>query len=185
MRLYFNGSVAISRLNELPARSAGFHNLLQNNHLDAFPRIARLWYIPCTVHSIDGESNMKIAVSTWNGRISPVFDVSRQMVVVEIDQGIIQRKSEESLHEDIARKVEKISEDGIQFLICGAISQSLADALVLRGIRIIPFITGTVDEVIEAWITNRLNRSCFAMPGCCGRGRRRLRTKCRGNTGHR
>lgn len=125
---------------------------------------------------------MKIAVSNWNGRVSPVFDVSRQMVVVEIDQGIIQRKSEESLHEDIARKVEKISGDGIQFLICGAISQSLAEVLTLRGIQIIPFITGNVDDVIQAWITYRLNRSCFAMPGCCGRGRHRLRTKCRGST---
>lgn len=125
---------------------------------------------------------MKIAVSNWNGRVSPVFDVSRQMVVVEIDQGIIQRKSEESLHEDIARKVEKISGDGIQFLICGAISQSLAEVLTLRGIQIIPFITGNVDDVIQAWITDRLDRPCFAMPGCCGRNRRRLRTKCRGST---
>ncbi len=128
---------------------------------------------------------MKIAVSTWNGRISPVFDVSRHMVVVEIDQGIIQRKSEDSLDEDLGRKVEKISGNGIQLLICGAISQPLAEVLALRGIRIIPFITGNVDEVIEACLADQLDRSRFAMPGCCGRGRHRLRTKCRRNTGQR
>ena len=128
---------------------------------------------------------MKIAVSTWNGRISPVFDVSRHMVVVEIDQGIIQRKSEESLDEDLGRKVEKISGNGIQLLICGAISQILADVLALRGVQIIPFITGNVDEVIQAYLADQLDRSCFAMPGCCGRGRRRLRAKCRGSTGQR
>jgi predicted Fe-Mo cluster-binding NifX family protein len=127
---------------------------------------------------------MKMAVSTWNGRISPVFDVSRHMVVVEIDQGIIHRKLEESLDKDLGRKVEKITGDGIQLLICGAISQSLAEMLTLRGVQVIPFIAGNVDEVIQASMAGQLNQSCFVMPGCCGRRRHRFRTKRCGDTEH-
>lgn len=122
-----------------------------------------------------------MAVSTWNGRISPVFDVSRRMVVLEIDQGTIQRKQEESLDEDPGRKIEQISRDGIQVLICGAISQSIADLLVVRGVRIIPFITGAVEEVIQAYLSDQLHRPRFVMAGCCGHHRRRRSKRC-GNT---
>jgi predicted Fe-Mo cluster-binding NifX family protein len=126
---------------------------------------------------------MKMAVSTWNGRISPVFDVSRQMVVVEIEKGAIRRKHEQPIDEDLGQKVERIAGDGIQLLICGAISQSLAEMLAMRGVQIIPFIAGNVDEVIQACLSGGLDRSCFAMPGCCGRHQHRFRTKRCGNTG--
>jgi hypothetical protein len=41
--------------------------------------------------------------------------------------------------------------------------------LAMRDVRVLPFIAGDVDEVIQAYITGELNRPRFAMPGCCGR----------------
>ena len=112
---------------------------------------------------------MKVAVSTWNGRISPVFDASRQMVVLEVDGGKIVGRHEEPLDEDLGRKVEQLVGAGIQVLVCGAISQPLAWMLVTRGLRVLPFIAGGVDEVTRAYLAGELDRPRFAMPGCCGR----------------
>ncbi len=125
---------------------------------------------------------MKMAVSIWNGRIAPVFDVSRHLVVVEIVRGVIQQRYEDSLDEDLSRKIEKIAADNIRLLVCGAISQSVAEMLAIRDIRIIPFVSGDVDEVIHACLENQLDHPRFVMPGCCRRGRRRFRAKHCGNS---
>ena len=32
---------------------------------------------------------MKVAMSVWNGRISPVFDVSRNILILTVDRGAV------------------------------------------------------------------------------------------------
>jgi hypothetical protein len=41
------------------------------------------------------------------------------------------------------------------------------------GIRVIPFVTGELGQVIQAFRDGTLESDVFAMPGCCGRNRRR------------
>lgn len=116
---------------------------------------------------------MKIAISAWNGRVAPVFDVSRQIVVLEIKNGKIVNQQEHDLEpiEPYARMT-RLAELGIETLICGAVSRPLADMLIARGIRLIPFVAGETDRVMEAYLAGSPLHAAFAMPGCCGRRRR-------------
>lgn len=115
---------------------------------------------------------MKLAVADWNGRVSPVFDVARNVAVFDIQDGaIVSRHNEPMLSDDLLAKAARLAELGVDTLVCGALSQPLAAVLTSRGVRPIAFIAGTVEEVVEAYLTGRLESAQLAMPGCGGRGR--------------
>ena len=118
---------------------------------------------------------MRTAISIWNERIAPVFDVSKKLLVMEIKEGGIIVKSEVvSLDDDPLRKAAQIAAIEVQELVCGAISQPLHEMVMAHGIKIIPFMRGDLGEVIHAWLHGNLESDIFAMPGCHRRGRRRF-----------
>ncbi len=116
---------------------------------------------------------IKAAFSVWDRRIAPVFDVARQMLLVEAKAGQLISETHETLPDDFPmRKALCLAELGINVLICGAISRPLRDMIATYGIRVIPFIAGELDEVKWAWLAGGVDIGKFAMPGCCGRRRR-------------
>ncbi|MFH1476486.1 MAG: hypothetical protein ABIH24_03200 [Verrucomicrobiota bacterium] len=68
-------------------------------------------------------------------------------------------------------KVIRLTELGIDTLICGAVSHPLADMIIARGIKLVPFVAGETDQVAKAYLAGNLLNTSFAMPGCCGRRR--------------
>jgi len=122
---------------------------------------------------------MKTAFAYWDNRIAPVFDIARQIHVVEAESGRIVAETGEALADDLpVQKVIRLAELGVGTLVCGAISRPLHAMVAAYGIQVIPFVAGDLSEVIQAWLSGNLERDTFAMPGCCGRGRRRRRGQC-------
>lgn len=117
---------------------------------------------------------MKTAFAYWDNRIAPVFDTARQIHVVEAQAGQLVSEAQETLSEDVSvQKALRLVELGVGVLVCGAISRPMHEMVVAYGIQVIPFVAGDLREVIQAWLKGDLGRDAFAMPGCCGRGRRR------------
>jgi len=116
---------------------------------------------------------MRIALSLWHNRISPLFDTARHLVVLEFEHGKILLEQEETFSsDDPVSRVAMLSRLGVRTLICGAISGSLASMIHASGIRTIPFVAGEREEVIGAYLANALEGPALTMPGCCrGRGR--------------
>jgi predicted Fe-Mo cluster-binding NifX family protein len=116
---------------------------------------------------------MKIALTSWNGRISPVFDVSRTIRVLEIVNKHILTEEEYVLPvDDLSAKIAKLVQLEVDTLICGAISRSLAGMALAHGIRLISFVAGEVKDVISACLDDNLPNPALAMPGCYGRQKR-------------
>jgi predicted Fe-Mo cluster-binding NifX family protein len=116
---------------------------------------------------------MKVALATWNGRISPVFDVARQVLMLEVEDGRVIARHEERLPgTEPQTQMARLTGLAPQTLICGAISQPLAAMLAAAGMRVIPFTAGAVEEVLAAWLAGSLPNPALSMPGCCGRMRR-------------
>ena len=129
---------------------------------------------------------MKLAIPVWQGRISPVFDVAGQLLLVELADGREVAREEQLVAEaTVEERARKLSELGVGTLICAGISQSLETGLADRGVRVIARICGNVEEVLAAFLAGRLSQARFAMPGCCGQRRRRQRGHCgrRGQSG--
>ena len=116
---------------------------------------------------------MKTAFSSWKNRIAPVFDVTRQIFLVESVDGKIIFEEEKGLPgEDLGEKALHLAGMGVNTLVCGAISQFMQSIIASYGINVVPFIAGDLREVIQAWFDNRIKDDVFAMPGCCQEGKR-------------
>jgi len=131
--------------------------------------------IPALAQGHGGTSDMKAALSVWEGRISPVFDVSRHALVLTIESGaVLARRSEDIETQSPTAKIERLLTLGIETLICGAISKSLHCELSARGVKVIGFVAGEVDDVVASFLAGRLPSPALLMPGC-RRGRKRFR----------
>ncbi len=110
---------------------------------------------------------MKVAISTWNNLVAPVFDVSGKLLVLNIDSGIIQSRSLESLFGlDSSAKILRLFHLNIEVLICGAISRTLLDMIAAGNIKVLSFVSGNNEEIIKALLEARLENNRFFMPGC-------------------
>ncbi len=118
---------------------------------------------------------MKTALTVWANRISPVFDAARTLLIVTIHDSKIQSREYASFDPDAPSQLAiRLLQMDAPILICGAISQRPALLLETGGIQLIPFITGRVEDVLEAHARATLIRPAFLMPGCqCRRRRRR------------
>jgi predicted Fe-Mo cluster-binding NifX family protein len=117
-----------------------------------------------------------VALSAWKDQVSTTCDFAERLVVAEIEQGRELSRQEIMLHEEsAARRARRIEQLNVEVLICGAISKPLAEALTLKGIELIPYISGPVDDVLGAYLCGQLTRPRFLQPGCRSGARRRWR----------
>jgi len=109
---------------------------------------------------------MKIAIPVWNGFVSSVFDFAHRLLLVDIENDRQISSSEISLSSELPlQRAGRLTGLGAKVLICGAISRPLMYMLTASGIEVLPYVTGRVDEVLQAYITGRLGQSQFILPG--------------------
>jgi len=122
---------------------------------------------------------MKIAIPIYNDSISNVFDFAHRLLLVDIENGKEANRSEVALESQLLpQRTGQLKDLGIDVLICGAISRSLANMVITSGIHVLPYVTGSIDDVLQAYLTGQLVKPEFSMPGCWpgarrGFGRRR------------
>ena len=109
----------------------------------------------------------KAAFVCWEDRIAPVFDSAREILIVEMLPDRQTRETREALIRDQPyQTVLRIAELQPDLLVCGAISGYIRDLLTAYDVQIMPFVSGDLRQIIDAWKTNRLKDRIFSMPGC-------------------
>ena len=108
---------------------------------------------------------MKLAIPIWEGRVSNVFDFAHKAVIVEFSDAKELARSEVALSGPGPARVVRLRQRGVDTLICGAISRVSASWASAGGIRLFPYVTGSVDEVIEAFKNEQLSSERFVLPG--------------------
>ena len=122
---------------------------------------------------------MKVAIPVYGNYVSNVFDFAHKLLLVDIKNGKETERNEVRLERlSLQQRAEKLKSLGVDVLVCGAISQVLANIVTQSGIEILPYVTGNTENVLGAYITGQLIRPEFRMPGCWpgarrGFGRRR------------
>ena len=120
-----------------------------------------------------GVTKMRIAIPTSEGRISPVFDVARHFLFVDIENQREVRRTEACVEKpEPASQARRLDQRGTDVLICGAISRPLETMLLATGINVIPQTCGPVEDVLSAFVSGELTEEAFVTPGCCGHRRR-------------
>ena len=129
-------------------------------------------------HAVCNRTGMRVAIPLWEGRVSPVFDEAGRILLVDIDHGRERQRREETLAaHNLFERAELLPRLGVEVLICGMISQPQQAALSSAGIRIIPHICGSMEEVIGAVLDGRIESGALRMPGCGGDRVRRGRCR--------
>jgi len=116
------------------------------------------------------DNEMKIALAVWQERISPVFDVSRSLLLVQLSQNDKEERREMISLDAAApaQRVVRLTALEIETLICGAVSVPLAEMILASGIRLIPFVAGESREVLAAFLHGKLPSPTYTQPGCYG-----------------
>jgi len=110
---------------------------------------------------------MRVALTVWKNRISPLFDAACMLLIADIEKGIIGEKRVEAIKcESPYLKVGILNDVGANILVCGGISAFYANLIEARGIKIIPFISGDINDVLDAYVTGNINQKKYRMPGC-------------------
>lgn len=115
-----------------------------------------------------------IALAVWGDLIAPVFDSARTVLIADIEDGEISSTRTENLGPELPySRASRLSEWGVEVVICGAISTDFARMLEMSGIEVTGFVSGNAHQVLEAYLRRMPISHTFGMPGCKGRGRRR------------
>lgn len=112
---------------------------------------------------------MRVAIPCWQGRVSPVFDSSGALLLVDINNGRESRRWQGSLiRSGPFERAGEFLRYGADTLICGAISEPLESALRHAGVDVIGFVCGPAEEVLSAFLAGDLSDPGFRMPGARG-----------------
>jgi predicted Fe-Mo cluster-binding NifX family protein len=129
---------------------------------------------------------MKVAIAVWEDCVSSVLDFAQRLVVADLRDGAETGRTEIGLPErNPFTKLAKLRELGIEVLICGAVSQPLACAFRAGGIQLLPYVTGTIDDVLKAYQAGQLDLPQYRLPGWWPGARRGFRHRCGKHQGQR
>ncbi len=110
---------------------------------------------------------MLVAIPTWQGRVSPVFDVATRLTLMTLEGPAALETTEVAFTlQSVAARVEQLAQWKVNVLLCGAISGCLERLLKQRGIHVVPYVCGPVHEVLRNYLQNRLAQNGMIMPGC-------------------
>jgi predicted Fe-Mo cluster-binding NifX family protein len=121
------------------------------------------------------EGTMRIAIAVWNDRISPVFDTSSRLLLVDVEQGAERDRRIVEIGADAfpTQRARRLTELEVNVLICGAVSRVLVGFISAAGVVVIPWVSGPAEGALRAYLTKRLSDARWRMPGCRGRWRHR------------
>ncbi len=109
---------------------------------------------------------MKLAVTVWGNRISPVLDSAKTILIAEVRESrIVDQSFNEFEFNHPLRGLAMLENDQVDVLICGAVTKQETRTIEKYGIVPVPFITGSVQKVLGAYLTEKKRLSDFLMPG--------------------
>jgi predicted Fe-Mo cluster-binding NifX family protein len=125
---------------------------------------------------------MKVAVTVWEDTVSTVCDFSNRLLVFDVMGDEVKNRSSMPFEARmLPGMVNQLGELGVEVLLCGAISRPLERMILASGVKVIPCLRGSIEEVIGAYLDGDLSDARFILPGFGpGAGRVRARRRRRG-----
>lgn len=128
---------------------------------------------------------MRIAVSEYQGRIAPVFDTCRRVIIfLHTPQGDSELASEDWSALPRYNRPDRLVKLSVQTVLCGGISCWMNDQIATRGMTVIPWLSGNVKDILLAYRSGTIFAPEYAMPGWTGCRARTFRAA-RGNVASR
>lgn len=130
---------------------------------------------------------MLLCLACYGPRLASVLDSAPELVLFRVEDGRAEPAgSLPGPGGDASALGRALGERGVDALVCGAATGCCLAGLRAAGIAVRPWIGGTAEDVIRAWLDGRLDdlslpgcrRRSRECPGCC-RARRKRHEGCR------
>lgn len=113
---------------------------------------------------------MIVGLVCYQDRLAALFDTAAHVQLLRLENGGVEELERLPLNrDDPAERARALAQNGLDLLLCGAISCHCQALLEQTGIKVRPFLCGGILSVVRALLDDRLDD--LAMPGC-GQGRR-------------
>jgi predicted Fe-Mo cluster-binding NifX family protein len=100
---------------------------------------------------------MKIAIPTFENRISPRFDFSPEMWIIDVEGGEVVREVKFStVNLNLLQRLDQIASHGVNKVICGGIDDVARNQLGSRGIDVVQDVIGDAEIVFDDFMRGRL-----------------------------
>jgi predicted Fe-Mo cluster-binding NifX family protein len=125
---------------------------------------------------------VKVAIPTFNSRVSPRFDFAAKVLIATVETGnVVDREYHSLINLNTIRRGTLLREQGVTVVICGGISNFSVRLLSDNGIKVIPMVAGEIEDVLEQFVVGHLVTSPVSFAQKVERGRYGLgKGKCRG-----
>lgn len=116
---------------------------------------------------------MKIAIPCRHNLVSPVLEEATEFIIVELENGQYEDETRINLNgKSPVSKLQYLVDTGVEMILCGAVSNGYINSITAKGLEVVAWLKGDVDEILRAYISGKLNGDRFRMPG-------RKRCRCR------
>ena len=117
----------------------------------------------------------KVAIPIFQNRVSPVLDSCRHMLLIDMEQHTDMKRETVYMDEmSLTERCRIFAKLGVTIVICGGVSEVFSNMLMGANIRLINGIAGEIDDVITAFLEERLDMPQFYMPGFRQNNKREL-----------
>jgi predicted Fe-Mo cluster-binding NifX family protein len=105
---------------------------------------------------------MRVAVTVFSTspprsepeHVSPLFESAQRLLLADVDSEGVQLLQEEAIGNlDLPHRIVLLARLGVNVLACGAINGFTRNALLERGIRVYPWVSGAVQDVLHILAT--------------------------------
>jgi len=101
---------------------------------------------------------MKIAIPAFDSKVSPRFDTSQELVLLEvIDGNVINQERQPLQTYSVSEKIRTLLEQGVDTLICGGIDRLSRQQLGFNRIEVYSWVTGEIEDAVSCFLRNGLN----------------------------
>jgi len=108
---------------------------------------------------------MKIAIPIFGNRISPRFDFSPEIWVIELEKGeVVRQEKLPTGNLNLPQRLEQVTSNGVDKVICGGIDGFSLNQLGNRGIEVVYDIMGEAEVAFNLFMRGRLRQGF-----CCER----------------
>lgn len=122
-----------------------------------------------------------LAIPVFRSRVAPVLDWCSKIIIVPEEGGdAASGRLVDVMRENIFGLMRTLREQGLETLICGALSPGMLNYGEGIGLRIIHGISGEIEEVLRAYREQNLDQPKYWLPGCRGQRRYKGDAMCTG-----
>ncbi len=100
---------------------------------------------------------MKVAIPRYGEQVAPCFEYSATIAIFTIKSRKVMDQMDFTLQsKEALDRVRLLRDQQVDTLICGGVQDSFEDLVIAKGIRVISWVSGNVEDLLELFVRGEL-----------------------------